>query len=242
MDLTGLDLKARGVLLTLLFLCDDDGECNIQVRGFARENGLSHQQIRTIISRLQTTQWITQLTTQSATQRLTHLKLNKSLFCADIKHTQQHKEQHKEQHRHQHKDITELPIEKCSVKKLKKIEEADIDFEGFMRFFNETMNGTKIPKIQKMTDIRKANLSLRCKEHGKKKVMEVIKTVPVTPFLCGDNEMGWTANYDWIFNPKNFLKIMEGNYNEQRDNSSGRGPGTASIEGIAGAIYRLNHG
>ena len=37
-------------------------------------------------------------------------------------------------------------------------------------------------------------------------------------FLKGDNDRGWKASFDWIFeNNKNWVKVFEGNYGDKND-------------------------
>ena len=31
-------------------------------------------------------------------------------------------------------------------------------------------------------------------------------------FLSGENDRGWKATFDWLIRPKNFIKVVEGNY------------------------------
>ncbi|MGN1105667.1 MAG: hypothetical protein ACI4RH_03385 [Huintestinicola sp.] len=33
-----------------------------------------------------------------------------------------------------------------------------------------------------------------------------------SPFLCGENGRNWTANFDWLIEPGNMIKVLEGNY------------------------------
>lgn len=76
----------------------------------------------------------------------------------------------------------------------------------------EVYNKTTFSKIEKLTDVRKSHLSARIKEYGFDIVCEVINKADQSDFLHGKNNNGWKANFDWIFNPQNFIKILEGNY------------------------------
>jgi len=35
-------------------------------------------------------------------------------------------------------------------------------------------------------------------------------------FLRGDNSRGFIATFDWCFKPKNFVKVLEGNYIDEK--------------------------
>ena len=43
-------------------------------------------------------------------------------------------------------------------------------------------------------------------------IQTVIQKTRDSPFLQGDNKENWTASFDWIFKPANFLKILENNF------------------------------
>ena len=72
----------------------------------------------------------------------------------------------------------------------------------------------KLPNIRKVNDQRKRHLRARWNEEGNIDVFEEVFTIAEnTPFLTGDNERNWTADFDWIIkNNSNFNKILEGKY------------------------------
>lgn len=69
-----------------------------------------------------------------------------------------------------------------------------------------------LPQVQKLTDQRKKAITARVNEYGLAKIGEVFQKVLDSPFLNGENDRGWTADFDWIMNPNNFIKILEGKY------------------------------
>lgn len=74
------------------------------------------------------------------------------------------------------------------------------------------------PKVEKITDKRKAKIPIRVKEMGgwnkAKPILEnIFKKVQQSKFLNGDNNRGWKCFFDWIFeNESNWVKVYEGNY------------------------------
>jgi hypothetical protein len=46
------------------------------------------------------------------------------------------------------------------------------------------------------------------------------------PHLTGNNDRGWTANFDWVLKPDNLTKITEGNYDRRKQNNLFAFPGT----------------
>ena len=66
-------------------------------------------------------------------------------------------------------------------------------------------------------------LRARVKEHGVDGVLEAIENVRKSDFLKGQNAKGFVITFDWFVKPNNFIKVLEGNYNElhERDTSHG---------------------
>lgn len=96
-----------------------------------------------------------------------------------------------------------------------KIEDARIDYNVLMDTFNKMFAG-RLPKISSMTEKRKKAVKARASEHGKHSIMDVFNNVLKSAFLLGHNNQNWSCDFDWIFRPTNFIKILEGNYNGER--------------------------
>lgn len=88
------------------------------------------------------------------------------------------------------------------------------DVSAFVAFFNETVAGTPIPKIKCLNPERTNLLKKRIKEHGKEGIAKVIRKAAASSFLTG-GENGWVVTFDWLIRPRNFLKILEGNYDDR---------------------------
>ena len=101
-------------------------------------------------------------------------------------------------------------------------------------FFNSTC--TRLSKVQLLTEPRKKKISARISEVGFEKVKEIITAVSESNFLNGENPRNWTAEFDWILEPKNFTKILEGNY-KNKTNGNNR-PSTNGTPNLALARRR----
>ena len=87
------------------------------------------------------------------------------------------------------------------------------------RYFNETMANKAIPPIARMTERRKKMISARMREgYNLEDIFSMIKRASESDFLNGVNNKNWTANFDWLFLPNNFPKVLEGNYDNRLDN------------------------
>lgn len=90
-----------------------------------------------------------------------------------------------------------------------------INYNALMDTFNKMFDG-KLPKVTSMTDKRKKAVKARASENGKSAIMTVFNNVLQSPFLLGRNNENWRCDFDWIFRPTKFIKILEGNYNGTR--------------------------
>lgn len=79
--------------------------------------------------------------------------------------------------------------------------------------FNSTCSG--LSKVIKVTDKRKKVIDARLKEYDQETIYKVFDIASSNRFLNGDNNRGWKADFDWLINPNNFIKVLEGNYSNQ---------------------------
>ena len=95
----------------------------------------------------------------------------------------------------------ELPFDK----------ESTPDFcEKVKTFYNEHCKALR--PISVLTDKRKQTLNARKREYGEDAVFDVLKKAGQSRFLAGQNTRGWSADFDWLLKPANFVKIMENKY------------------------------
>lgn len=88
---------------------------------------------------------------------------------------------------------------------------AHINYQKIKDDYNTMFTG-KLPAVSTLTDKRKSAIRARISEHGIDSVQRVFGNVLKSPFLLGCNNRNWKCNFDWIFAPTNFLKILEENY------------------------------
>ena len=88
-----------------------------------------------------------------------------------------------------------------------------IDYNGVVE--NYHLYCDRMSKVSKLSDQRKKHVDARYKDFNYETIFEVIKKAGKSDFLCGVNDKAWKADFDWIFNPTNFLKIMEGKYDNK---------------------------
>jgi len=81
---------------------------------------------------------------------------------------------------------------------------------------NYKNNCPNMPEIKLLTDQRKKTINARLKEHGIEMINQILEIAGRSDFLNGKNDKRWKANFDWLMKPLNFVKIMEGNYNNNK--------------------------
>lgn len=84
------------------------------------------------------------------------------------------------------------------------------DCEAVIKMFNSVC--AKLPEVKKLTAPRRAAIKNRVAEVGLSGLENIFGMVAQSHFLNGENDRGWTADFDWIMKPANFIKILEGKY------------------------------
>ena len=90
-----------------------------------------------------------------------------------------------------------------------------IDWNAFLKFFNDTMANKAIKSITIISKARKESVRARMREYGKKALFDVIQKAAASDFLNGKSQRGFLASFDWMFKPMNFPKVLEGNYDNR---------------------------
>ena len=88
------------------------------------------------------------------------------------------------------------------------------DYESFCDFFNSTVAPTSIPCIKKLTDSRRRALKSIFHEYGRDTAEEVVRKAVASDFL---SRKWGGCGFDWIFKKNNFQKILEGNYDNSKN-------------------------
>ena len=92
-------------------------------------------------------------------------------------------------------------------------DKGDFDLAAFARYFNETMaaHGAQIPQVRSIpsNSKRAAFVRARLKEHGKEALAKVVQNAAKLSFYNGGGSRGWVADFDWLFRPANFLRVLE---------------------------------
>lgn len=85
-----------------------------------------------------------------------------------------------------------------------------IDYKKIVNEYHQKC--PKMPKIQSLPENRKKSIRARFKDFGESGIIQMFENAALSNFLNGENDRNWIANLDWLMNPSNFTKVLEGNY------------------------------
>lgn len=80
-----------------------------------------------------------------------------------------------------------------------------------------------LSKVTVLSTCREKAITARLKEFTVEQFTAVFKKAEASKFLTGRNGKAWRANFDWLINASNFVKVLDGNYDDR----------TASCDGMS---------
>jgi hypothetical protein len=126
-------------------------------------------------------------------------------------------------------DAASAPAQEAKNEASQTQKESKIDFEKVRQQFNRLMEKKKIPSLKgKIAGQRRAFFEARVREYGITAAYRGMIKAARSGFLNGSGGRAWVANFEWIFRPNNFPKVLDGYY----DNPQPQVPtSTATIGG-----------
>jgi len=95
-----------------------------------------------------------------------------------------------------------------------------IDYANLIEFWNKTTVGSFSP-ITSIQNQRRAMVRARIAEFGKEAFVQAIERAARSDFLKGQNNKNWQMTFDWLIKPNNFTKVLEGNYDNKDNQTTG---------------------
>ena len=121
---------------------------------------------------------------------------------------------------------TQSKVKKSKVKK-SKVEEGQnkglisrsplppIDFTAFVESYNKAVEGKGI-SVQRLTTKRKQSIQELLSVYSYQDYETVLLKIKESRFMWGANSKKWKVTFDWLIEQDNFIKVLEGHY----DNTS----------------------
>lgn len=84
-------------------------------------------------------------------------------------------------------------------------------------------NQTGFANVSTLSPKRKTQLQRLISEHGESQILLAIKKAEKSDFLNNrtQGQRNWKASFDWLINQNNFIKVLEGTYDNQYRNEPG---------------------
>lgn len=84
--------------------------------------------------------------------------------------------------------------------------------EHVVEVWNELAARRGLKAVARLSPERRRTLKTRIGQNTIQDFTEAIAAIDRSPFLCGQNDRGWKAYFDWMLKPANFTKLIEGTY------------------------------
>ena len=103
----------------------------------------------------------------------------------------------------------------------------------------------KLPQVLEFGPERRDKCKRRLAKDPQKFIDQFTRAVikaQETPFLCGEGDRGWKADFDWLIaNDRNVIRVLEGRYDTGARASPGNG-GATVFDKIRKEREERNHG
>ena len=107
--------------------------------------------------------------------------------------------------------------------------------------YNRAAEAAGWPQVRVLSKARRAALGARLRECGGLNGWAIaLAKARDSPHCCGQNDRGWTANFDFLTRQSSFAKLMEGNYDQRAAPQAARaGQRPAHADAALSNIARL---
>ncbi len=90
-----------------------------------------------------------------------------------------------------------------------------INYQQIADMYNETCVSS--PRLTKLSDARKKAIKARLNKYSLEDFQRLFEIAESSSFLKGQNSRNWSANFDWMMKDANFVKILDGNYQDRNN-------------------------
>lgn len=103
-----------------------------------------------------------------------------------------------------------------------------IGYEAVLEAWNSICAGV-LAKAETLNEPRRKVIRARWRDlGGLDGILALFQRVRASPFLTGQTDEPFFATFDWVMGPKNFPKVLDGNYDDRAGKVGGHGRGRAS--------------
>lgn len=123
-------------------------------------------------------------------------------------------------HKKTEKEIEEVVNEEIEdVVEQQESESHQVPYQDVMRIYNSTC--VSYPKCKTMSEARKKAIRARFNNgYTLDDFKELFEKAEKSSFLRGSNNNNWSANFDWLIKDANMAKVLDGNYDDKKNEVS----------------------
>jgi hypothetical protein len=107
---------------------------------------------------------------------------------------------------------TETETETETDKRDMSSDDDGVSVKDIVDAWNELAEAKGLAKVVRVTDNRRKQIQARIKEYEPDDWSKALTAIYKSKFLCGENDRGWKADFDFLLQPKSFVKLVEGAY------------------------------
>lgn len=93
------------------------------------------------------------------------------------------------------------------------------NYINIITMYNDTC--VSLPKVLKISSSREKAIKARLKKYSIDDFKKLFELAEASDFLKGSNDRNWIADFDWLMKDNNFIKTLEGKYNNKSTASGG---------------------
>ena len=76
------------------------------------------------------------------------------------------------------------------------------------------------PSVRSLSETRKKAIKARLNTYTVEQFKTMFEMAEASPFLKGQNNRDWQANFDWLIKDGNFAKVLDGNYSDKKNGTT----------------------
>lgn len=89
-----------------------------------------------------------------------------------------------------------------------------VDCQKIIDLFNSIC--VSFPSVRSLSDARRKAIKARLNTYSLEQFKAMFEIAEASPFLKGQNNRNWRANFDWLIKDGNFAKVLDGNYSDKK--------------------------
>lgn len=89
-----------------------------------------------------------------------------------------------------------------------------VDYQRIVDMFNSIC--VSFPSVRSLSDARRKAIKARLNTYSLEQFKAMFEIAEASPFLKGQGNRNWRANFDWLIKDSNFAKVLDGNYSDKK--------------------------